>query len=323
MVAAPLLAGCFLPLSMRVPTVTVPSNIPLDDQGMAAPVQDVSARFEWPVLSESLVEVHQLDLVAGKPTRKAVDHLVLLHNVRPGGGTVTLVTAPGPQGGTDIRPFELGITRDGHLLDPEAASTRAAVAPGVQEEFGFTAGFVWMTLVDLWNGRTFPGSRTTRSDTDFWDERFGHVRFTVDVTPQGFERCNATSGWCTKLLAVFTPDGPTLTTIVSSLIDRSRARSEDETLRDARDMAFEMRLLVESQTLVPHRLDVLFRTTLIMGPDQRSSAVSVQKKLTLNFVHGRRTAPPPVEGPQEQPRRRLPGAGQQVGIPRAAVNTEG
>lgn len=77
-------------------------------------------------------------------------------------------------------------------------------------------------------------------------------------------------------------------------------------------MAFEMRLLAEPETLMPHRLDVLFRTKLVMGPEQRSSAVSIQKKLTLNFVHGRRTAPPPVEGPQEQPRRRIPGAGQQV-----------
>lgn len=183
--AALLSSGCVLPLSMRAPVVTLPSNIPGESSGMAAPVQDVAARFGWPVLSESTVEVHQLDLVAGKPTRKAVDRLVLLHNVRPGGGTVTLVAAPGPQGGTDVRPFELGISRDGRLLDPEAASTRAAVAPGVHEEFGFTSGFVWMTLVDLWNGRTFPGTQTTRSDTEFWDERFGHVRFTVDVTPQG------------------------------------------------------------------------------------------------------------------------------------------
>lgn len=316
-------SGCFLPLAFRAPTLTVPSNVPGVDDPATPPIQDVGPRFAWPVLAETSVEVHQLDMIAGKATRKAVDHLTLLHNVRPGGGTVSLLANPGSQGGTDVRPFELGITRDGRLLDPEAASTRPAAAPGSQEDFGYTSGFVWMMLVDLWNARTFRGGQTARSDVDFWDERFGHVRFTVDVTPVAWEPCNGPGGWCTKLKAVFTPDGPTLTTIVASLIDRSRARSEDETVRDARDMAFEVQLLAEPDTLVPHRLDVLFRTTLIMGPAQRSSMLGVQKKLTMSLVHTRRSPPPPAEGPQEQPRRRVPGSGQQVFLPKKPATPAG
>lgn len=270
-------------------------------------VQAMGFRFAWPTLSESEVKVNQVDMYNGRATRRGEARFSLVHEARPGNGTVALRDISGTNA-TDVRAFTLGITRDGRLLDPDAAVTKSSRILG--DDFGFSSAFIWNVLVEQWNMRDFPEGQPVHTSAVFWDEKLGKASFAVDIVPVGYVSCpNPVSGWCARVRAVYTPDTETMTSIFGQIIERNRARSEEDSVRDATGMEFTFELLLEPETMLPHRVDVAFQSDFLLGPEGRTSLLTIQKKLTMGFAHGSRVTPPPPTGPQDEPRRRLGGGG--------------
>lgn len=268
--------------------------------GPAAPpgqaVRMVS-RFAWPSLPDTQVQVHQRTIVNGRSTEAAQAWLRLVHTVQPGYATVRLDPLGEQDPSLEVKPFVVEISRDGRLLTRPASRE---ARPAERRPYAHSPQFLWNLWVALWNPTDLVSGQTVELPNEVDDEFLGHLRFTAYLTGDGYAPCEgAPSGWCQKLNATFRPDAPSVLALFNAVVDEKDRRPGEAF--EPRAIEYELQLLSEPETLLPHRLDLSFRVEVLTGPPRSTSIVRYEQKTSMRFVHLQRQVPPPPSGPQRQP----------------------
>ncbi|MEW5743142.1 MAG: hypothetical protein AB1938_29775 [Myxococcota bacterium] len=290
------LASCLVLLSVTgcVHSVNPAEGAPSAQPGQAVRMQ---SRFAWPSLGDTQVQVHQRTIVNGRSTETSQAWLRLTHQVQPGFATVRLEPLGEQDPELEVKPFVVEISRDGKLLtQPTRRSARAAGS----QPYAHSPQFLWNLWVTIWNPTDLISGQTVELPNDVDDEFLGQLRFTAYLTGEGYVPCEgAPSGWCQKLSARFRPDAASVLALFDAVVDEKERRPGEAF--EPRTVEYELQVLSEPETLLPHRVDLSFRVEILTGPPRSTSLVRYEQKTSMRFVHLVRQAPPAPSGPQRQP----------------------
>lgn len=271
------------------------------------------SHFAWPGLTDTRVQVHQRSVLNGHSTETAQGLFRLTHAVQPGFGTVSLAQYGEPDPALEVKPFTVEVSRDGRLL-----TLPPARAPGLKDDkpYSHSPQFLWNLWVALWNPLDMTEGQTIELPNDVEDEALGRLHFTATITGLGYVRCQAApSGWCQRLTAKFRPDAASVLALFAAVVDEKKQRPGE--IFEPRRVEYELEILSEPETMLPHRLDMAFHVEVLAGPPRTTSLVRFEQKTTMQFWHLQRIPVAPPSGPQREPPPKAPLPNEQVRRPAA------
>lgn len=276
------------------------------------PLRMVS-RFAWPALTDTRVQVHQRSLLNGRSTETSQGLFRLTHAVQPGFGTVSLAQYGEPDPSLEVKPFTVEVSRDGRMLTLPPARPPSAVD---DKPYSHSPQFIWNLWVALWNPIDLYEGQTIELQNDVEDAALGRLHFTASITGLGWVPCQAApSGWCQRLRAKFRPDAASVLALFDSVVDEKKRRPGE--VFEPRAVEYDLEILSEPETMLPHRLDVAFHVEVLTGPPRTTSLVRFEQKTTMQFWHMQRVPAPPPSGPQREPPAKAPLPTEQVQRPSA------
>ena len=269
------------------------------------------SHFAWPGLTDTRVQVHQRTVLNGRSTETAQGLFRLTHAVQPGFGTVSLAQYGDPDPALEVKPFTVEVSRDGRLL-----TLPPARPPGLKDDkpYSHSPQFLWNLWVALWNPLDLTEGQTIELPNDVEDEALGRLHFTATITGLGYVRCQAApSGWCQRLTAKFRPDAASVLALFAAVVDEKKQRPGE--VFEPRRVEYELEILSEPETMLPHRLDMAFHVEVLTGPPRTTSLVRFEEKTTMQFWHMQRIPVAPPSGPQREPPAKAPLPNEQVRRP--------
>lgn len=276
------------------------------------PLRMVS-RFAWPSLADTRVQVHQRSLLNGRSTETSQGLFRLTHVVQPGFGTVSLAQYGEPDPTLEVNPFTVEVSRDGRMLTLPPTRPPSAVD---DKPYSHSPQFIWNLWVALWNPLDLYEGQAIELQNDVEDATLGRLHFTATITGLGWGPCQAApSGWCQRLQAKFRPDAASVLALFDSVVDEKKRRPGE--VFEPRAVEYDLEILSEPETMLPHRLDVAFHVEVLTGPPRTTSLVRFEQKTTMQFWHMQRVPPPPPSGPQREPPAKAPLPTEQVQRPSA------
>jgi hypothetical protein len=176
--------------------------------------------------------------------------------------------------------------------------------------------FIWNLWVALWNPIDLYEGQTIELPNDVEDAALGRLHFTAAITGLGWVPCQAApSGWCQRLQAKFRPDAASVLALFDAVVDEKKRRPGE--VFEPRTVEYDLEILSEPETMLPHRLDVAFHVEVLTGPTRTTSLVRFERKTTMQFWHMQRVPAPPPSGPQREPPAKGPLPTEQVQRPKA------